>query len=330
MTAFRTALKLDPRSTDRQKTDPRLLRLAERLRRAAANPDLPAPEVFDPNVYPSANLVAAYFDAPSPGSGQERRYEEACLKSSPEADSLLAELFCCSEILSIWQEKPVRAPKSCRQRLYAIPDDLEPSEQQDSLASLPVEETAFSDDLSYISADEEPTPAPYPLFYSETSEKSDEKEERSADEPPVQVHSTVKKIGKALESLLLTLLIFCLLVWLVPIAKEHFEKKSHQTAETTAGPSAPLREPASEPNRVRTDAQPDKGAEFALTAPSAPSAPSLSTEPNSSNISTAPMTVKDGSDAAGTADKLSLNPVVKPPRRAALSIPPRNNDIFRQ
>lgn len=313
MTTLQTALTLDLRSADRQRTDPRLLRLAERIRRASAQADLCAPEVFDPNVYPNANLVAAYFDAPDRGNRAFQRYENACTQTSPEADSLLAELFCCHEILHIWQEQPVRAPKSCRVRLYNIEDDVKRFGQND----LERFDTNDSDPVDIKSADyadysNYPAKRPirsetanqassdlYPFFYSDTTA---ENEVPPLDEPPIQVRSTVKKISKAIESLLLTLLIFALLLWLVPIAKDRWEKKFRQTAETT---------PIESENFTRQTPTPPLSDHFTRQTPT----------------QTAPIAEAQPSATPAKTLTLTPNPVS---RRAALTIPPQNNDVFRQ
>lgn len=313
MTALQTALTLDLRSADRQRTDPRLLRLAERIRQAAARTDLCAPEVFDPNVYPNANLVAAYFDAPDPANRAIKRYEDACTQTSPEADSMLAELFCCHEILHIWQEQPVRAPKSCRIRLYNIEDDVARFGENDLDrfdTNVLTDNAAETNDVDFLderpirseTADQTPTNL-YPFFYSDSPAQNAENEEPPLDEPPVQVRSTVKKIGKAIESLLLTLLIFALLLWLVPIAKERLEKKFQQTAETSPTPTE----------------------NFTRQAPS-PTSPST---PPSTLPSTPMVPIAESYTSTSPADSLTLTPNT-PSRRAALTIPPKNNDVFRQ
>ncbi|MBO7678726.1 MAG: hypothetical protein J6S75_03570, partial [Thermoguttaceae bacterium] len=117
MSDFRRTLAWNANSGGKE--DARITRLADRMRAAAENPRLGAPEIFDVNAYPSANLVASYFDNPAPEAHAQSNYEQECLRS----DILMAEAACCFEILHFCLEQPVRVPKSCRQRLYAIKNE---------------------------------------------------------------------------------------------------------------------------------------------------------------------------------------------------------------
>lgn len=117
MSDFRRALAWNANSGGKE--DAQIARLAERIRAAAENPQIGAPEIFDVNAYPSANLVAAYFDDPAPDARAQSNYEQQCLRS----EVLMAEAACCFDILHFCLEQPVRVPKSCRQRLYAIKNE---------------------------------------------------------------------------------------------------------------------------------------------------------------------------------------------------------------
>ena len=121
---FRKALALigridDPaaqkRLFDRFDGDDTLLSLYERMEKAASDPGIGAPDVFDTE-FPDPNMVAGYLDHPSEQSRYQRLYEESCLDS----DILLAEAASVSIILNLYQEKPTRAPKSCRRRAYLV------------------------------------------------------------------------------------------------------------------------------------------------------------------------------------------------------------------
>ena len=94
-----------------------LRRLCSRIDAAADSSELDAADPFDTS-FPDPNLIAGYFDEPSPQSDYQRRYEEACRDS----DILMNEAASTAQILRLFQEEPTSAPKSCRQRAYQVGD----------------------------------------------------------------------------------------------------------------------------------------------------------------------------------------------------------------
>lgn len=86
-----------------------------RLRVAADDPTLGAPEIFAEESFPDANVVAEYLDGQA-ASELARAYEDACW-DSPE---MLAEIGCCCDILNNDALSAVVVPKNCRRRLYYI------------------------------------------------------------------------------------------------------------------------------------------------------------------------------------------------------------------
>jgi hypothetical protein len=129
-----------------------LRRLCAELDSAVEAPCLRTVDPFDPS-FPDPNLVAGYFDEPSPQSGYQRRYEEACRDS----DTLLAEAVSTARILRLFEEEATSAPKSCRQRAYrvgeresvhvpcpAAPSDKSASRAPDSGAAKPARRKLFS------------------------------------------------------------------------------------------------------------------------------------------------------------------------------------------
>lgn len=86
-----------------------------RLRVAADDPTLGAPEIFAEESFPDANVVAEYLDGQA-APELARDYEDACW-DSPE---MLAEVGRCCDILNNDALNSVVAPKNCRRRLYYI------------------------------------------------------------------------------------------------------------------------------------------------------------------------------------------------------------------
>ncbi len=295
MSLLRGALAYCSSQTPPPESDPQVLALADRLRLAARNSDLSAPEVFDTSSYPGVNLVASYFDNPEPLSRQELLYEERCQRS----DVLLAEAFCCFDILHVWLERSVRVPKSCRQRLYAIRDDAreespsltqsresKSSKEEPSLCSSSSQRGGESDfpmdrplceTSSYLSpltayplpdessswnrADSAPIDRLVERSFSESPREplssilrreNPERMNREApsfetrnsssvsksDEKPIRAprrnqpgatyghreRSVWRTFLQGFQSLILTALVFCFLLWVIPIIRQHFTK----------------------------------------------------------------------------------------------------------
>ncbi len=87
-----------------------------KLRLAASDPNLKAPEIFSPEVYPDPNVVAEYLDCQLESSAVATDYENACL-NSPE---MLAEVGDCYDVLTNKLPQQIDPPKNCRRRLYAL------------------------------------------------------------------------------------------------------------------------------------------------------------------------------------------------------------------
>jgi len=345
MTLFRTALtynlqRADSSGTDPQMNDPRVRSLAERFRKAARRADLAAPEVFDPNAYPNPNQVAAYFDNPNPSSPAERRFEESCQKS----DSLMAEAFCCSEILRNWQEKPVRAPRSCRMRLYAIddnPSEPEPLEPDADLIPIRRPADGYSDkghsaggypakDYSADAASGRGLRENSPFFYPDSDTASDfsasdlaatgpsgpsetapSKKEESPASGPSAARSLLGRLGKGLEAVILTTLIFGLLLWLIPAARSRFTApKPVQTAETPS--------PASSSTEPGIDSRIEPGIESAGETASESAAPQTDAS------------LSSDSSREPRPERLSLGGTGSPNHSSVFTIPAQNNDVFRR
>lgn len=97
------------------RADERSAGFFRRLRAAADDPTLGAPEIFAEESFPDANVVAEYLDGQAVPE-LARAYEDACW-DSPE---MLAEIGCCFDILNNDALNAVVAPKNCRRRLYYI------------------------------------------------------------------------------------------------------------------------------------------------------------------------------------------------------------------
>ncbi|MBR2003787.1 MAG: hypothetical protein IKK39_00970 [Thermoguttaceae bacterium] len=97
------------------RTNERSAGFFRRLRAAADDPTLGAPEIFAEESFPDANVVAEYLDGQA-APELARAYEDACW-DSPE---MLAEIGCCCDILNNDSLNAVVAPKNCRRRLYYI------------------------------------------------------------------------------------------------------------------------------------------------------------------------------------------------------------------
>lgn len=97
------------------RTNERSAGFFRRLRAAADDPTLGAPEIFAEESFPDANVVAEYLDGQA-APELARAYEDACW-DSPE---MLAEIGCCCDILNNDSLKAVVVPKNCRRRLYYI------------------------------------------------------------------------------------------------------------------------------------------------------------------------------------------------------------------
>lgn len=97
------------------RADERSAGFFRRLRAAADDSTLGAPEIFAEESFPDANVVAEYLDGQADPE-LARAYEDACW-DSPE---MLAEIGCCCDILNNDALNMVVVPKNCRRRLYYI------------------------------------------------------------------------------------------------------------------------------------------------------------------------------------------------------------------
>lgn len=271
--------------------------LLERIAAVRSDPTLAAPEVFDFESFPGTNLVADFFDNPSSESRSQGLYENACLDS----DLLLAEAACCAEILDVRQENSIRAPKSCRQRLYAIAEDSdEPVRPAESARfSRSVSPETVTRDFSHWSEEPAESAAAYPFYRDELAEEhvaprrtNDDSEARSIlskqtlSKQKKEIGPSKRK-GSFLEGFLLTLLILALLIWFFPIARSRMENPK----------------PISDSDKSIVSSQPE------------------STVPKSSDSSDMwqPLKLQVPEDSANAPNHY---------RRAALTIPERHNDVF--
>ena len=342
---------------------------------AARNPDLPAPEVFDAEYFPGPNDVADYFDNPSNVSRSARLYEDACAKS----DLLLAEIAACDEILNVRLQRPIRAAKNCRARLYAIlrdqndpqygPRSGERTEQRAKERTTaaprrpePVRETMTREerrpsngtapsefdwsaersdaDFQQKRGEEES----YPFFSADFSpdgleqdlrfcDKAQNPETRTNDDPDDNPPAEKKKRGW-LESLFLTFLLFGLILWLVPIAKNRL--LPDPSADTEPPLAAELTEKTPSSDAPLPQASPVETPKLAAT-------PELLPFPNGSKNDSRGIFGQIGqetkkvpsSEENGTWKPLTLNqsnetnrPAPERNHRAVLNIPERNNNVF--
>ena len=384
---LRTALALFRANSpaEREQTSERSgsARSANGLRRAVAdavqNPYLPAPEVFDADAFPDPTDVADYFDHPAENGRAARLYEDACLKS----DILLAEAACCDEILNVRLQQPIRAAKNCRVRLYAIaspPNEAkEPSVKVEKERSVPnhreprqceprrneSRRSESAEDWSWSRQNHEPTEEKtaeaksHPLFYSE---EPDRKSPRSAapderfpksDSPDIPTASEPtpprKKKSYGIESLFLTFLIFGLILWLAPMAKNRLFPESAPDASPQNATLAPETAEPTSPSCPLASGLPSGFAEVPppVSLPIAergnPLAPRHTETQRFAALSeVGPETKKaPPSEEDGTWKPLSLagtdsNPLergqngIRPNHQPPLTIPERNNNVFQK
>lgn len=339
--------------------------LFDALADAARNPDLPAPEVFDDEFFPGPNDVADYFDNPSNVSRAARLYEDACVRS----DLLLAEIAACDEILNIRLQRPIRAAKNCRGRLYAISqgrndsragertsaesrrreplrESLTREESREMNRTVPSEFSSppeyFEDDF-YPEKKEEKEPNSF--FYTDDSEEWDansretsKNAEKSAnDDPDGDLPTDKKKRGSWLEGLFLTFLIFGLILWLVPLAKNRLFQNSSADSEP----------PITESGKNALSAERPLPETRTAETPKLAASPELFSHPNGTanapenisgeigqEIQKAPLSEENGAWKPLTLPNPNEKPgeAARPApernRRAALMIPERNNNVF--
>jgi len=170
------------------RADERSAGFFRRLRAAADDPTLGAPEIFAEESFPDANVVAEYLDGQAVPE-LARAYEDACW-DSPE---MLAEIGCCYDVLNNDALNAVVVPKNCRRRLYYI---------------------AWEESAIDVSAEKEsPTltaKATTPVGCVEQSEAEtvdavDSNEAKNAETLPVKRTKTTRKKGKKAETVRSTL-----------------------------------------------------------------------------------------------------------------------------
>ncbi|MBQ8362446.1 MAG: hypothetical protein IJX36_00785, partial [Thermoguttaceae bacterium] len=169
------------------RADERSAGFFRRLRAAADDSTLGAPEIFAEESFPDANVVAEYLDGQA-APELARAYEDACW-DSPE---MLAEIGCCCDILNNDALNAVVVPKNCRRRLYYI---------------------AWEEGASDVATEKEPPTLTTRLATSdacveqEEAEANDanENETKNAETLPVKRAKVTRKKGKKPESVRSTL-----------------------------------------------------------------------------------------------------------------------------
>lgn len=344
MSDFRRALAWNANSGGKEEA--RVTRLAERIRAAAENPQLGAPEIFDVNAYPSANLVAAYFDDPAPDARAQSGYEQQCLRS----DTLMAEAACCFEILHFCLEQPVRVPKSCRQRLYAIKNEpltdsdadrgavCEPAaadrRKAERPGGAPSRLASFEAYDRQVDFDQPPSRSTS-YFLRPDDDRPQEREPNGSRQPESgrrppegQPQADVRKITvtsenhfmrwtiQLTETIILTALVFIFLLWGIPwirtVLSGHKSVDEQQSVQSRAE-SSDAALPEADPSICFASAE----------APQPAEAPACE-QP----LAEQPLAEAAVPEQSPRVERLSLVPQQPAARSAPLTIPAQNNRIF--
>lgn len=176
------------------RTNERSAGFFRRLRAAADDPTLGAPEIFAEESFPDANVVAEYLDGQAEAE-LARAYEDASW-DSPE---MLAEVGCCYDILNNDALNSVVAPKNCRRRLYYIAwEENAVNVSPEEKAPIPVLAMSFAPSEASVAQDDAET---IDAFAPTTSQNAQDAKDVTA-KPTKAKRKKERKKGESVRSTL--------------------------------------------------------------------------------------------------------------------------------